>query len=395
MASADAAAKLRKIWPGVPIISFNSFQDATNKHSTLSANAIKSPATPFATTTLSPQEPDKCCRCGKGAQAVCIGCKGCPAQHDNRKVFTRYCSKECQKEHWKVHKLDCKAAQTRRILYRSANLLKALFYVHQEFAFTWAYFDKIERHGRFRLVYIDQEKSNARKTLLIPFTNITNFISDPHEQEAFLTHLSCNEAIARFGPMFAEMLKGIVISIEEITVIPKDLNIEIVLCQERVSNHRIVRKDGITHTILRVTLVNEEQYAIDFSGAQYGFHQECLPWYEYTAARVDRIVEIQAFGATQEWLAADTLKKGHPTDKVQLLRIDFANELRRSVKHWTDRQGSVDALLALPEQEYTEKRKSLLKVVKTLVELKRDLQIGQNVPSQRLHEIYSLISSQQ
>jgi len=38
-----------------------------------------------------------------------------------------YCGGACQKEHWGQHKLDYKAAQSRRPLYRAGELAKTMF----------------------------------------------------------------------------------------------------------------------------------------------------------------------------------------------------------------------------------------------------------------------------
>ena len=99
-------------------------------------------------------------------------------------------------------------AKSRQLLYRSASITKALLYVHQETAFTWCYFRKIERHGRHCVVFVDEEKTETRKTLLVPFSTVINATSDPQVQEAVMMHLSCNNAVANFGAFLVEMLKG-------------------------------------------------------------------------------------------------------------------------------------------------------------------------------------------
>ena len=99
-------------------------------------------------------------------------------------------------------------AKSRQLLYRAASLIKALFYVYREYTFTWGYLRKIERYGRYCVVFLDQEKSETRKTLLVPYSTVIDVTSDSREQEALLTHLSCNDAVAVFGPYVMEMLKG-------------------------------------------------------------------------------------------------------------------------------------------------------------------------------------------
>ena len=152
----------------------------------------------------------KCRNCGKVASLLCKGCKGLPAARRNCTIVTRYCTKMCQKQHWATHKQDCKAAKGRQLLYRVAALTKALFYIHSEMTFAWGYFKKIDHYGPIRAVYLDEGKTHERKTLLVPFSTVTDMVSDKIEQESYLSHLSCNEATARFGPLLAGRLKGIV-----------------------------------------------------------------------------------------------------------------------------------------------------------------------------------------
>lgn len=159
-------------------------------------------------------------------------------------------------------------------------------------------------------------------------------------------------------------------------MVPKDIKFEIVISQGTLSNGKpIVRKDGLHHVIFRVTLINKEQYAVDFSGAQYGHHQECLPWETYNTARVDRIIEIQAVGAAKQMLADNAKETGPPTSWTQALKIFFVKEVDLAVKYWTDHNGPIESLLVTPQDEYKKKSDSLLKEVRQLIELSKADQV--------------------
>lgn len=201
-------ASLKKALPGVPILSFNSSQNPTPEFGVTTTNTIQSLVTRSAPPTQGSRENGDCCRCGISAHAICKGCKYHPTGYDYEQILTRYCSTTCQREDWKVHKTFCKAAQARRLLYRAADLIKALFYIHHETTFTWAYFKRIEKRGRYRVVFLDMKKQSSRNTLLVPFSTVTDLVPDRWEQEAFLAHLACNEVIAKFGPVLTDMLKG-------------------------------------------------------------------------------------------------------------------------------------------------------------------------------------------
>lgn len=208
MPDSDRAKKMKEQWPRLPTIRFNSVEEVLTGPGQPSADTVNSITGALDAVVLPSHKPGKCCGCGGTAQFICKGCKGSPADREDKMIITHYCSAACAKAHWKSHKKDCKAAADRRLLYRSAGVSKALFYVHQKMSFTWGYFENIDRHGQYRVVFLNQAKSNARKTMLVPFSTVTDLVSDQGEQEAFLTHLSCREAIAKFGPLLAGTLRG-------------------------------------------------------------------------------------------------------------------------------------------------------------------------------------------
>lgn len=70
------------------------------------------------------------------------------------------------------------------------------------------------------------------------------------------------------------------------------------------------------------------------------------------------------------------------------------NELQRSFQHWTSREGSIGTLLVSPEQDYQGERKSMVKFVRLVMELKRDMTMGEIISSQRWHELDSLVNPQ-
>ena len=149
-----------------------------------------------------------CRQCGEAATLMCAGCKDLPDYGFDGVLNVRYCSKDCQIMHWNSHKADCKSAKTRRLLARSVSLTKAMFYIHQENSFAWGYFKQIDRIGDYRIVHLHDEKNDATKNMLVPFSTVTDLVPEPSEQEAFLCHLACSGAVAVFAPMLGRMLKG-------------------------------------------------------------------------------------------------------------------------------------------------------------------------------------------
>ncbi|KAK0654959.1 hypothetical protein B0T16DRAFT_486650 [Cercophora newfieldiana] len=75
----------------------------------------------------SPPGRGSCSACSKEATNSCAGCLNAPA-YDNEQAPHRtfYCGSQCQKAHWKTHKIECKLLQTRRAVHRAAAVLDAL-----------------------------------------------------------------------------------------------------------------------------------------------------------------------------------------------------------------------------------------------------------------------------
>ena len=393
MPDSEIVAHLKNQFPGTPIITFNSDEDFAIKSYHYPTDTEGSTDN-FRGDITHSQESNDCRHCGKAASLVCGACKGLPTGEGDSKMNTRFCSTTCQKAVWRTHKTECKAAKHRHLLYRAAGVTKALLYIHQRTTFTWGYFDNVERHGPIRVVILDRAKSDTRKTMLVPFSTVTELVPDQGEQEAFLTHLSCTQAIVNFGLMLAEMIKGsaflgdpvlhssfwsshsieITSSIEEVTLLPKNTRLEI-LQGLIVDGQRAARKDGWKHVVFKVTLKNDDQYAIDLTGAQHGHHQECMKWDEYVASRVETIISTPAFGSTKQVRIEQTMKKGPPYMAVIELNDFFANELWLAVRDWACRNGSsdgsLDRLLALPGKEYEQGKESLLSKVRKVMETSR------------------------
>ena len=161
-------------------------------------------------------------------------------------------------------------------------------------------------------------------------------------------------------------------SIEEVTVRPKNSKIEILLSKVKPGGMKVVEKSGWNHTILRVTLKSGERYAIDLTGAQYGYQEDCMPWDDYFATRVEAIVDIKPHGHAKDRLANEARSKGFPLSLLQGLGAYFANDLRLSIVMWEKSGGDTKVLLTLPEKEFKAKKEDLLGLVKRLMKQSRE-----------------------
>ena len=143
---------------------------------------------------------------------------------------------------------------------------------------------------------------------------------------------------------------------------PRNFKIRIVGSGELVGDVATTDPVEKIQVVLRVTLISHEQYAIDLSGAQYGYHQECTEWNDFFESRVEEVKSKNALGSAKECLAI-AAAKWIPIYQARKLTTFFGKKLWHSVQLWTRKEISIDNMLALPDDEYEAKKESLLESV--------------------------------
>lgn len=118
-------------------------------------------------------------------------------------VQIHYCGAVCQKEHWSKHKIDCKAAQTRRTLYRAANLAKAVFYLLRKLRWKMAIRD-VEKVGNMWIVH--RRDMHPKESSIVPFPSA--MFPEKEDEEAILSWLGCADAADHMHNFFRLLLEG-------------------------------------------------------------------------------------------------------------------------------------------------------------------------------------------
>ena len=88
-------------------------------------------------------------------------------------------------------------------------------------------------------------------------------------------------------------------------------------------------KDGTEvapHQLLGVTLSNGEKYALDMTGAQFGYDESVVPWQLYSTSRVENVILTKTFGHERRRAVWDPLC--NPTYYAELVMFcnrEFVN----------------------------------------------------------------------
>lgn len=162
-------------------------------------------------------EHHECSVCHEHASLLCKACKGTP---DGAGGITGvyYCSAACQKHDWPSHKIQCKAAKDRRILYRAGEIAQRLFIVFCRASwcsvidkwdiiqarYMWVDIGRCYTGPVWRL-YHGHRITNKKEALLgFPVDKFPLV----HDQESVLTRESCREAMYTMEKLIGTLLKG-------------------------------------------------------------------------------------------------------------------------------------------------------------------------------------------
>ena len=150
----------------------------------------------------------------------------------------------------------------------------------------------------------------------------------------------------------------------EVTLFVKNTNLSIV----RFPIWASIPQSTNVHVVFRVTLKNEESYALDVTAPQYGWHDtNPMPWDTFVERRIGGIQEIQNFGSIAEFLrvgaqvAAPVLRNHR--EHMQGMRCC----VRTFLVGWLSRNMSWNDLSMCSEDDFEIQQRLLLDHVKVEV----------------------------
>ncbi|CAH0025952.1 unnamed protein product [Clonostachys rhizophaga] len=218
----------------------------------------------------------KCQNCHQpGATKACSGCK----ISDIGSICTRYCNDACQKQHWSLHKPICR---DRRRLARAVRLLTEVWEAFSTLAYDRYLTYKVEKGG---FISAHGEPDLTKDLGWTGETIFRDFHRDvvPNDAEdavklAILHDCSCGEVISAGLGLVELFLKPVCSTIHEARLHPQDLAMF------------IIPPGGIaaacnTHWVLYVQVNSGESFAIDITGAQFGWHEKMYEWDVYLQHR--------------------------------------------------------------------------------------------------------------
>ena len=126
------------------------------------------------------------------------------------------------------------------------------------------------------------------------------------------------------------------------------------------------------HCIIRITLKNGEEYALDISGAQYGFPQPLSPWKHYIDAHVQNIEDVKPLGYHRKQFKF-VRKPERGCNGVKTCDEEIAEVVNAAIEQWQKANGKLRDLLRLHEGMFIRKRGALFQFIEEKLDENRGI----------------------
>ena len=122
---------------------------------------------------------------------------------------------------------------------------------------------------------------------------------------------------------------------------------------------------------------NGETYALDMTGAQYGWYEPVTSWPLYNASRVRKCKEDRSFGGIRDYCKSRAVKSGGRLQWNRRIKEQFAETVEGAVAWWQKGHISLTELLRLPEHDFQKSQASLVDVIADLLQRHKNFEEAQ------------------
>ncbi|KAF2420186.1 hypothetical protein EJ08DRAFT_683410 [Tothia fuscella] len=244
---------------------------------------------------------------------------------------------------------------TRKQLYHAASLIHKIFVTFREHTFESSL---IQVEGRKGILYftIEDRGHDANKGEFL-FKGLDKvLVKERSHQLAIMMFAECQSALATMDEQIRSFLSVLCSKIEEVHV--KVKNAFRPTC--RIDTNHIHKNNMENrHTILRVTTFGGEMFAVDLTGAQYGWKEVVVPWTSFYNHRVHTIRDIQAQGSQ----AIEALEVGEESNLSGMYcqsQLMVAKALNLHVAIWLGKNDlTITQFVDLAADDFKRKEKEL------------------------------------
>ena len=117
------------------------------------------------------------------------------------------------------------------------------------------------------------------------------------------------------------------------------------------------------HVMFKITINEDEDYALDVTGAQFGFYDPLTPWASYQQNRVETLGKIRPLRRLRDShrLPSKDFSQKHGWDATRkALNRQFARIFGSASESWQAQNGALSAMLQLGEETFRKRQGQLL-----------------------------------
>ncbi|ORX95498.1 hypothetical protein BCR34DRAFT_525451 [Clohesyomyces aquaticus] len=271
------------------------------------------------------------------------------------------CVKECQAPNWPEHKPVCKDTQLEMRLEHIATLVKSLYLASRQETYD-AHTTKILENDRELVLYDNDNPISKKAGWFVDFPH--HLAKTAEIRDAATCYLVCQDALALFHDIIAQMLTGLNLKIEEVELQVKNPRpIKIIFSGRAVPQYNT----SYSHYILRLTSPTGKMWAIDSTGAQYGIHKAFWNWLEYSQKNIQTMKDILPFGRNRLFQKAISKFNG-VGGLVYAISWDAMIPAEAAIKSWEKESGhTLSKLIASSDPEFTTQKEILVDAVRQAV----------------------------
>ncbi|KAI0515280.1 hypothetical protein F5B22DRAFT_196141 [Xylaria bambusicola] len=282
----------------------------------------RKPAGPASNARIAARvSPRACAACGRpDANMRCSDCSLSDDGHILEK--TAYCNKMCLENDYKAHKKTC---DCRRMVLRAASLMDNMFRAMQEATYIYALGKVYKKDGMVYLLDNNWDRVGITgRRLFVPFPK---GVADNKEMRLALLYWAQSEEVTlSLFFLIKTIFKPVCKNVELVHVQPR--NVITPICQ--MTAGRALNVCLYRHTVLKLTLMSDEQYVLDLSAAQFGWRETLAPWTAWTelrAAGMDEPKALKPSGSKISPTVQQSVLEAHQQDFRMTLMEAVVKEL--------------------------------------------------------------------
>ena len=125
---------------------------------------------------------------------------------------------------------------------------------------------------------------------------------------------------------------------------------------------------GDGHVVFKITISEDEDYALDITGAQFGFYDPVTPWASYQQNRIETLGTIRPLKHLRGSHGLDGDDRGGWFIERTALKGHFTKIFGSPLRSWQAKNGAFSVMLKLREELFRKRQVELLNFIDGCIE---------------------------